>query len=341
MKKILILLVVLAFFVGMFVVPSFASDEEAPTVTDITADVKCVTVYDMYLQKLPVVRADAVFIPSTDYDESLIAQAPGAAVREITFTDWETSGMENYFDDDFNYGDGCFMYDAVWANSNTVDYDHGRLSYLFKVPEAGTYEIVFVGAAQIKEADVDNDAKDRGFAFSINEGDIRQVNISDTLGTFRKYDLEYGKADLDSTKITTANGENSTYFQVAYYYGITVELEAGVHSLDYYHLFSSGEHEFVSGNGPRLNYMGAYVQKYLSDEELENYEYPVITPTPEATPVVTPEPEAATPTAPLQEATTAPTAAPKEEEGGCGSAVGLGMMYALIPVAFVIRKKRG
>lgn len=56
-----------------------------------------------------------------------------------------------------------------------------------------------------------------------------------------------------------------------------------------------------------------YVQKNLTDEELENYEYPVITPTPEATPVVTPEPEVATPTAPLDEATTSPTDAPEEE----------------------------
>lgn len=354
MKKLISILVIVALMATAASLATFAA--EYPTPTDITADVKCTTAYDMYAEKLPIVRADAVFVPAIEYDVSLVAKAPGSGVRTITITDWADQKMESYFDDYFNLGDGDFFYEMVWANSNENDYDHGRLSYTFEVDEAGTYEFVFVGAAQVKAENIDNDSKDRGFAFQVDGGDIKQVNISDTLGTFQKYDYVYGKAELDATQVTTTNGVNSQYYQVAYYYGIQVELTAGQHTLDYYHLFFSGEHQFTSGNGPRLNYAGMYVQKYLTDAELAAYEYPeittiettpapvVTTPTPVET--TTPEPEADTTPAPEADTTPAPAApvettpAPVEEKGGCGASIGLGVLCALIPAALVIRKKR-
>ena len=354
MKKLLAILMITALVVSMMTFTTSAADALPQ---DITADVKWVTAYDMYAQKLPIVRADAVFIPAPEYEA---ATAPGADMRTITFTDWETSGMEFYFDDYFNLGDGYFMYDAVWANS-TKDpdpYDHGLLKYTFEVEEAGTYELVVVGCAQIKADVVDNDEKDRGFAFSFDGGEIKQVNISDTAGIFRDYSYNYGKADLDATQITTTNGVNSQYYQMTYYYGIPVELTAGTHTFEFYHLFSSGEFVFESGNGPRLNYAGAYVQKFLTDVELENYEYPVITTqevTTTAAPETTPAPEtteapateAPTTEAPATEAPTtdapvteAPTTEAPKAEGGCGGFVALGVVAALIPAAVVIRKKR-
>ena len=136
------------------------------------------------MQRLPVVRDDAVFIHPMDYEAST---APGSGIRDIIFTDWEEVGMEEYFDDYFSFGDGYFTYDAVWANSVSDPYDHGLMSYTFEVEEDGTYELVFVGTAQIKEENVDNDGKDRGFVFRVDNGELRQVNISDTSGTFREY----------------------------------------------------------------------------------------------------------------------------------------------------------
>lgn len=358
MKKITAALVAFMLLVNMMAV--MASANATAQVTDITPDIKWTTAYDMYANKLAIVRADAVFIPCDEYDSTKIAKAPGSGVRSIIIEDWAAKGMENYFDDYFNLGDGYFAYDAVWANSGSDPYDYGRLSYTFEVAEAGVYELVIVGCAQIKEADVDNDAKDRGFAVQVDGGDIQQVNISDTLGIFRDYTYEYDKEKLDAGLQYTTNGVNSKYFQPTYYYGIQLNLTAGTHTLDYYHLFSSGELQFESGNGSRLNYMGAYVQKFLTDVERDNYVYPETT-TPETT--VAPEPETTTP-----ETTAAPETdpettakedtktpdqsgssntpaqttaeAPSTEKKGCGAMAGAGVLLVLLPAAIVIKKKR-
>ena len=353
MKKLTALLVAIVLLVNVMAIMASA---DATKPADITADIKWVTAYDMYAGKLPVVRADAVFMHAYDYDTALIAKAPGSGTRMVTFTDWATNGMENYFDDYFNLGDGYFGYDAVWANSGSDPYDHGRLSYKFTVEEAGTYELVIVGCAEIKPENVDNDAKDRGFAYQIDGGEIYQVNVSDTLGAFQgSYVYDYGKADLEATQITTTNGVNSYYYQMTYYYGMQMYLEPGEHTLDYYHLFYSGETSFDSGNGPRLNYAGAYVQKYLTGVEWENYKYPETTAAPETTeepkPETTKAPETEAPTvdeteAPTVDATEAPVAteAPAATEpaakSGCGAMVGFGTILALIPAAVMLKKKR-
>ena len=355
MKKITALLVAVVLMLNMMVIMASA---DATKPTDITADIKWVTAYDMYANKYPVVRADAIFIGAGDYDPSLVAELPGSGTRIISFTDWATSGMTNYFPDVFNLGDGIFAYDAVWANSNKEVYDHGRLSYKFTVDVADTYELVIVGAAQIKTENVDNDSKDRGFTYQIDGGELYQVNISDTLGVFQNgtYEYDYGKAELDSTKINTTNGENSWYYQMTYYYGMQMYLEPGEHTLDFYHLFYSGEHLFESGNGPRLNFAGAYVQKYMTGIEWDNYVYPETT-APETTEApeettkapedeTTKAPEDETPAvdqtteAPQPEQTNAPTTDKAEEKKGCGSMIGFGVLFALVPAAIVLKKKR-
>lgn len=355
MKKLTALLVAVVLMLNMMVIMASA---DATKPTDITADIKWVTAYDMYANKYPVVRADAIFIDANEFDPSLVAELPGTGTRICSFTDWATNGMTDYFPDVFSLGDGYFGYPAVWANSNKETYDHGRLSYKFTVEEAGTYELVIVGCGQIKPENVDNDAKDRGFTYQIDGGEMFQVNISDTLGAFQgAYTYDYNKEDLDATKITTTNGVNSTHYQMTYYYGMQMYLEAGEHTLDYYHLFYSGEHAFESGNGPRLNYAGAFVQKYLTGIAWDNYVYPETT-APETEPETEAEtkapevdettkaPDEETPAvdqttaAPQPEQTNAPTTDKAEEKKGCGSMIGFGVLFALVPAAIVLKKKR-
>ena len=350
MKKLVGFLLILSLLVGMMTFAAFAEDELP---RDITDEIKWITAYDMYMQRLPVVRDDAVFIHPMDYEAST---APGSGIRDIIFTDWEEVGMEEYFDDYFSFGDGYFTYDAVWANSVSDPYDHGLMSYTFEVEEDGTYELVFVGTAQIKEENVDNDGKDRGFVFRVDNGELRQVNISDTSGTFREYAYEYSGADLEDTKIQTANGVNSYYYQMTYYYGIQVELTAGEHTLEFYHLFYSGETLFESGNGTRLNFAGAYVQKWLSESELKDYTYPSDETVEETTAEITEEPtETEAPTDSVTEAPTeteAPTSVETTVESvtvpctesvegsGCGSIVGLGTAVVAMVAALMLYRRR-
>lgn len=363
MKRITALFILVAMICTAMVISTSAAIDATtlPKPTDITDQMKYVTAYEMYAGKLPIVRDDAIFMAGNEYDAAVIGKAPGSGARQIQFTDWAEKGFEYYFEDQFNLGDGDFYYDtAVWANcADDVD-DRGQMLYHFKVEEAGTYELVFVGAAQIKADAVDNDAKDRGFTYSVDGGELKQVNISDTKGIFRDYSYIYSGAELEAGTLPVTNGENSQYYQVCYYYGFTVDLTAGDHTLEYYHLFYSGDapHSKATENGntSRLNYMGAYVQKYLTDAELANYKYPEIATTQETTtlaPVVTTEkpkdteaPTAAVTTkAPTPGATEAPdvtTKAPAEpaKKSGCGSVIGLGILAAIIPAAIIIKKKK-
>ena len=348
MKKLTAILVAVVLLMNVMAIMASAVDPNA-TATDITNQIKWVTAYEMYEKKLPIVRADAIFLHAGDYEA---ATAPGSGIRTVTITDWVEKGMTSYFDDYFNCEDGIFMYDAVWANSVADPYDHGLMTYSFTVEEAGIYELVIVGCGQIKEENVDNDSKDRGFAYSIDGGAIEQVNISDTSGVFREYSYAYSKADIEAGTLYTTNGVNNKHYLPTYYYGIQISLTPGTHTLEFYHLFSSGETAFTSGNGPRLNYMGAYVQKWLTSDELANYKYPETTAEPETTPApeTTKAPETEAPaTEPATEApvateapaTQAPETQAPEKTGGCGSMMSVGALLAIIPVAaLVIKKKR-
>lgn len=359
MKKLLVFVTLFALLLSASALGVSAAIDASTleTPTDITADVKWVTLYDLYAQQLPVVRDDAQLIFANEYDATKAGKAASGGVRTITINDWAEKGMKSFFNNYFDLEDGVFSFDStVWANVVANDNwdDRGQLVYEFTVSEAGTYEFVFIGCAQINEADVDNDAKDRGFAFSIDDGKLSQVNISDTRGIFRNYKYDYSGAELEEKKITTTNGENSYYFEPTYYYGITAELSAGTHTLEFYHLFNSGETK-MTGNGARLNFMGFYVEKYLTDAELADYKYPETTPAETTTPspakeTTTPEPEKET-TTPEPEKETTPadkgtTPAPKDtsttapEKSGCGSVMSLAVLAAVIPAAVVLRKRK-
>lgn len=360
MKKFTVFVTLLALLLSVFALSASAAVDASTlgTPTDITADVKWITLYDLYAQQLPVVRDDAQLVLANEYDPALVGKTPSGGLRTIIISDWESKGLKSYFNNYFDLGDGIFGFDsATWANiveAGTWD-DRAQMVYNFSVPEAGTYEFVFVGCAQIKDADVDNDAKDRGFTFSIDNGQLRSVNISDTRGIFREYKYEYSGAELEEKKINTTNGVNSYYFEPTYYYGITAELSAGNHTLEFYHLFSSGTTQ-LTGNGSRLNYMGFYVEKYLTDAELADYKYAEITTPAETTtekPVETTTPapaetttEAAKDTTPAAQDTTtaAPakdttTAAPAEKKG-CGSLVALGLIACIMPAAVIVCRKK-
>jgi hypothetical protein len=326
-----------------------------PIPVDITDQIKWSTVCDVYSMKLPVVRLDAVFVHAQDYDPALSVQkAPGSGNRTVIFKDWT---YPYFFDDPFNLGDGVFYYNNVqWQNPvNKEDVnDHGMLVYEIEVSEAGRYEFVVLGCAQITDANLDNDAKDRGFCYSVDGGPMYQVNISDTLGVFREYKYEYLTTELKESEIKTTNGVNSYYYQPVYYYNMFADLTAGKHTFEFHALAYSGE-SFTPANSSRLNFMGFYYQKAISEAEWLAYTYPEVTTPAETETSKAPETETSKPTdtdtttvkgdedtKESSETTPTPTETTKEEakEKGCKSAVGFGVLAFIIPTAMVLKKKK-
>ena len=102
MKKITAILIAIFMLANMMAV--VASANALPT--DITNQIQWVTAFEMYEKKLPIVRADAVFMNAMDYTA---ATAPGSGIRMCTITDWAERGLEEYFDDYFHDGDGFFF----------------------------------------------------------------------------------------------------------------------------------------------------------------------------------------------------------------------------------------
>ncbi len=361
MKKILSLAIVLILAVAMCL-PTFAT--EAAPAEDITADVKFATAMEIYTGFLPVVRTDAQFIAYDTYvnggDENF--KAPGTGQRTITLMGFP---FVNFFNDNFVVDISkkdeyvLMQYPACWQN-NYTNGSPAKFVYNVDIPKDGIYEFVVVGCAQIKEADVDNDAKDRGFSISVDGQNKKQVNISDTQLTFRDYSYEYSVDDVKNTNITTANGVNSKYFQVGYVYNITYELTKGTHTIEFYHLETSGGNRVDGGNSSRLNFMGMYVQEFLTDVELANYKYPETSeiietdaPTQPATEAPKTEPVTEAPktepvtdapkTTPTTKAPDAPaTTAASGGKSGCGSFVGYGavVMVAVLGSALVVTKRK-
>ena len=350
MKKI-IAIVVCVLTVCLLALPAFA--ERA---IDATQDAKYATVIQMYNGKLPIVRADAVFVDAYDYTNALEGDSiPGMATRSITIdevTDWQPYFYDNFlYENSISDGIAFFDYPVIW------DKTLGPLNYTFSVPKDDIYEFVVVGAAQIKADAVDNDAKDRGFSYSVDGGQKYNVNISDTLGIFRDYSYSYTRATADAEIIKTTNGENSKYYQMLYIYNLVMPLTKGEHVFNFYHLEYSGEVELGNSTSSRLNFAGFYVQRSLSDAELEAYVYPEITTLPEET---TPEEvttaeqtteeqttaEEVVVTTPAAEVTTATptvtTTAPAPAKKGCGSSVAAGFIaaVAVLGSAVVIRKRK-
>ncbi len=363
MKKI-ISLVLVCIMAAAICVPAFATEA---AVEDITADVKFTTVTEIYTQMLPVIRTDAQFISWDSYTNGDVEgfKAPGSGTRNVTMFDFP---FVNFFNDRFVLDVSkseqyvVLSYSSGWANKSD-NFPHGELLYTVDIPADGIYEFVVVGCAQIKEEAVDNDEKDRGFTISVDGGTKRQVNISDTQLIFRDYSYDYSVNDIATTNITTANGVNSKYYQVGYVQNITFELTKGTHTIEFAHLYSSGSTE-MSGNGSRLNFMGIYVQEFLTDVELAAYTYPATEPIVETTAPETTKPETTkipeTTAAPKADTTAAPTVvdstttAPADTEskgndttepattGGCGSIVGCGavVLVTVLGSALVARKRK-
>ncbi len=369
MKKLFAILMSAVLCTSMCVTASAA--EKA---IDITDQVSVSTALEMYSNKLPIVRMDAIHLPAqefeNDYADPDFAE-PGmgdrfVTISDVTFEDYFSDYYVNYFSE----GEASFWYPMIWSNIT------GPMVYTFNIDEAGTYEFVVVGAAQIKPENIGNDAKDRGFCISVDGGQKYQVNISDTQGAFASdYIYDYTPADVAATNVVNAETGVTTshVYQVAYWYNITMELDKGEHVFEYWGLEYSGETDLSTSTGPRLNYAGTYIQKALSADELAAYVYPEIVkeepaaePEPEPEPVVeepvaeeapaaeeepaaeeAPAAEEETPAAeeaPAADDTTAETpaadAAPAES-GGCGSFIGGGavVIAAILGAAWVSKRK--
>lgn len=345
----------LAAVLCILVISSLAFPVFADKAIDATQDAKYATVIQMYNGKLPIVRDDAIFIPANDYTNQLTGDnIPGMANRTISIdevTDWQPYFYDDFLiDNEITEGIAIFDYPVVW------DKTLGPLSYTFSVPKDDLYEFVVVGAAQIKADAVDNDAKDRGFCYSVDDGQKYNVNISDTLGIFRDYSYSYTRAQADAEVIKTTNGENSKYYQMLYIYNLVLPLTKGEHVFNFYHLEYSGEVELGNSTSSRLNFAGFYVQRSLSDAELEAYVYPEITTLPEeTTPEVTTAEqttaeqttaEEVVETTPAADVTTAAapavTTAAEPAKKGCGSSIAAGFVaaVAILGSAVVIRKRK-
>lgn len=337
---------------------------------DITDKVSVSTALEMYTNKLPIVRMDAIHLPAQEFENDVASadyKEPGmgdrfVTISDVTFEDYFKDYYINYFEE----GTASFWYPMIWSNMTTP------MIYTFNIDEPGTYEFVVVGAAQIKPENIGNDAKDRGFCISVDGGQKYQVNISDTQGAFASdYIYDYTPADVASTNVVNAEtgAVTSHVYQVAYWYNITMELDKGEHVFEYWGLEYSGETDLSTSTGPRLNYAGTYIQKALSADELAAYVYPEIVkeepapaPEPEPEPVVEEKPaeeapaeepaaeEAPAADAPADEAPTeeapaadapADDAAAPAESGGCGSFIGGGavVIMALLGAAWVSKRK--
>lgn len=189
MKKI-ISLVIVCILAAAMCLPTFATD--AAPAQDITADVKFATAMEIYTGFLPVVRTDAQFISWDTYTNGGDAgfKAPGTGKRDIFMMGFP---FVNFFNDRFVVDISkkeeyvMLQYPTCWQN-NYEDGSPAKFVYTIDIPKDGIYEFVVVGCAQIKEDQVDNDAKDRGFSISVDGQDKKQVNISDTQLAFRAYD---------------------------------------------------------------------------------------------------------------------------------------------------------
>ncbi len=227
-------------------------------------DFKYVSAYNMYRDKLPIVRYDAIEVHADQYDRTLSVPNPG---RETAAVKIEGSDFEDYFGDYWNLGGGVFLYDSAVNPENKyfdVTSTHTRIVYTFTVPEDGKYEFVFVANAR-----TDNVSIYRGFAYTIDDSDFYQIRCEKTGSVFNqspKY--EYSVSDLE------AGGTNC--YQPTYYYNLTAELSAGTHTLSYYPLLGFNGITGLPIDECGMDLHGFYVQKYLTEQELAVYEYPDI-----------------------------------------------------------------
>ena len=332
------------------------------TAVDITQEVKFATAVQMYKDGLPIVRDDAEYVPAVSHrTDNAEYKAPGGGpvngIRTVIVKEFDaTKHMDQlqydvFWDTAPTETTGRFKYTCVWANN--PDTGTSKLIYDFEVAEAGTYELVFVGAAQIKTENKGKPERNRGFCYSVDSGAKFQVNVSETpAASSGDYLMAYSVDDA----ISDTAGDRK-YFQFTYMYNITVELTAGKHTLEYYHLEYAGETITNVNNNSRLNFAGFYFQKALDETALKAYTYPKYvapetTPAPETTkapdttkkPETSKKPETTKAPAPTNapEVTNAPETKAPASEGGCGSVVGgtVAVISVISIAAVVVRKKK-
>ena len=200
MKKIIALALAVIMLCALAAVPASAIPEGC-TAIDITSNVKFMTTYEMYKTGTPIVRDDALFINVQDdlkIDEPDY-YAPGGMgkSRDITIMGLNLKDkMDQLQYDPFflmpeseeYWPDSTWMYYAIWPNipKNIEGYTKARVVYEFEVKTPGEYEFVFVGAAQIKKADIDSYIEDNNLvipftiinsiAFSVSDEIINERN---------------------------------------------------------------------------------------------------------------------------------------------------------------------
>lgn len=349
MKKALVLILTIAMLFSALSISTSAIPEGC-TAIDITANVKFSTVVDMYVNGTPIIRDDAKFVYASEYDlTASVGKAPGSGTRTIEVQKFDKKLYKDQIQFDVHFIDeGVFMYPAIWQN-NAEDGSTAKAVYKFTVPEAGKYEFVVIGCAEIKAENVGKPEKERGFSYAIDGGQKYQVNISNSPLVFLQgYNYVFSVEDAQKAVA------NKTYefYQMGCVYNITADLTAGEHTFEYYHLeYNSADGIMNTGNSSRLNYAGFYYQKYLDETALKAYKYPEApeeTTAAPTTPKETTKAPATTTKAPA--ATNAPstttkapavtTAAPKNE-AGCGSIVsGAAVIIAFAGAAFVAAKRK-
>ena len=246
---------------GALHISNFIKDRDV-TPVELT-DYKVSTAYEIYKGTLPVVRYDAQEIYAFEYDQNMRpAQEIGKSV-EIRVNGWEA---QDFFGDYWSMGNGRFMYDTTVCQKPVlpdVSTLYDSLEYSFEVKEGGTYELVFVVAGQTGESE-------RGFAFSVDDGTVYQINCTNENGIQSGAKHEYSVSDLES--------DPWSCYQPSYYHNVKVELTPGKHTLQFYPLVEDSQGNRCTGDGHAVDFMGFYVQSYLTEEQLAQYEYPGMRP---------------------------------------------------------------
>ncbi len=248
---------------GALNIYAFVQDTTRP-IADQT-DFKVSTVYEMYRDQLPLVRHDAIEVFATAFNAQINLISPVSYPAELMITGTDSKVFEDYFGDYFNVGGGAFYYEGLKNPDDSADANLWRdvLEYTFTVPADGEYELVFLACGDLTDAD-------RGFSYSVDGGNISQINCTKTKGVFENRVYQTTAEALEKTK----ENANSASYMPAYYYGLSITLSAGTHTLQFYPLLQDAQGNAHRGGNHNMELISFYVQPYLSEDALESYEYP-------------------------------------------------------------------
>ncbi len=240
MKKILATILVVCMFATMFIIPTSAEVVS----DDITADVKFLYDIDMEEFGLDIIKTGAQFIGSSSFTNNNTGKDPGGFNlvdnRKPNYTLTDGTEVNKNFS-------------MIWLNDPTTESgvaaNDAKLEYTFNVPTAGTYEFVFIVTAERKT----EEAQQRGFGYDIDGANKKLVNIDSVIS------MSYGYTYSYSDMVFTEKGDKN--FQPGYVYGITADLTAGEHKVNFYH------YEDWAAAG-RPNFGGIYVQPYTANTDV-------------------------------------------------------------------------